>query len=119
MKVFQIKNNSCYHDTTSKFPTVAATVGRFPPSVLFVEAPDYVREGWGFDSSKEGDERFLQPQPPEGWLYDLETGTFYQEGEPAPSAAEPEPTAEEQIADLQAMAVDYEYRLTLLELGVN
>ena len=31
---------------------------------------------------------------------------------------EPEPTAEEQITDLQAMAVDTEYRLTLLELGV-
>lgn len=32
---------------------------------------------------------------------------------------ESEPTAEEQLTDLQAMAVDYEYRLTLLELGVN
>lgn len=94
MKVFQIKNNYCYHDTTAKFPTVAATVGRFPPSVLFVEAPDYVREGWGFDASKEGDERFLQPQPPEGWLYDIETGTFYQEGD-TPPKIEPEPTAEE------------------------
>lgn len=94
MKVFQIKNNSCYHDTTAKFPTVAATVGRFPPSVLFVEAPDYVREGWGYDASKEGDERFLQPQPPEGWLYDIETGTFYPEGEKPPKI-EPEPTAEE------------------------
>ena len=31
---------------------------------------------------------------------------------------EPEPTTEEQITDLQAMAVDAEYRLTLLELGV-
>jgi hypothetical protein len=117
MKVFQIKNNSCYHDATSKFPTVAATVGRFPPSVLFVEAPDYVREGWGYDASTDGDERFLQPQPPEGWLYDIETGTFYPVGEKPPKN-EPEPTAEEQITDLQAMAVDYEYRLTLLELGV-
>ena len=79
---------------TSKFPTVAATVGRFPPSVLFVEAPDYVREGWGYDASKEGDERFLQPQPPEGWLYDVESGTFYQDGE-TPPKNEPEPTTEE------------------------
>lgn len=118
MKVFQIKNNSCYNDVTAKFPTAEDTVGRFPPSVLFVEAPDYVREGWGYDESKEGDERFLQPEPPEGWLYDLESGTFYQEGEIAPNAKPAEPTTEEQITDLQAMAVDYEYRLTLLELGV-
>lgn len=117
MKVFQINHNYCYNDVTAKFPTVAATVGRFPPSVLFVEAPDYVREGWGFDASKEGDERFLQPQPPEGWLYDIETGTFYPEGE-TPPKIEPEPTMAEQITDLQAMAVEADYRLTLLELGV-
>lgn len=118
MKVFQIKENVCYNEVTAKFPTLSATVGRFPPSVLFVEAPDYVREGWGYDASKEGDERFLQPQPPDGWLYDLESGTFYKEGDAAPSKTDPEPTTEEQITDLQAMAVDYEYRLTLLELGV-
>ena len=94
MKVFQINHNYCYNEVTAKFPTVAATVGRFPPSVLFVEAPDYVREGWGYDASKEGDERFLQPQPPEGWLYDIETGTFYPEGEKPPKI-EPEPTTEE------------------------
>ena len=119
MKVFRIKNNSCWVEVTNRFPTLPATVGRFPPSVIFAEAPDYVREGWGFDASKDGDERFLQPQPPEGWLYDLESGTFYKEGDPVPKVEEPEPTTEEQITDLQAMAVDYEYRLTLLELGVN
>lgn len=118
MKVFQIKNNSCYNNVTAKFPTVAATVGRFPPSVLFVEAPDYVREGWGYDESQTGDDRFVQPTPPEGWLYDVESGTFYQEGEAAPSETPPEPTVAEQITDLQAMAVDADYRLTLLELGV-
>lgn len=118
MKVFQIKDNTCYHDTTAKFPTASATVGRFPPNVLFVEAPDYVREGWGYDADKDGESRFLQPHPPEGWLYDLESGTFYPEDETPPSQVEPEPTTEEQITDLQCMAVDADYRLTLIELGV-
>lgn len=95
MKVFQIKDNTCYHDTTAKFPTLSATVGRFPPSVIFAEAPDYVREGWGFDASKEGDERFLQPEPPKGWLYDIESGTFYREDETPPSESPHEPTTEE------------------------
>jgi hypothetical protein len=118
MKVFQIKNNICYNEVTEKFRTAASTANRFPPSVLFVDAPDYVYAGWGYDDSKDGDERFVQPQPPEGWLYDAETGTFYEEGKTAPSASVAEPTTEQQITDLQAMAVDYEYRLTLLELGV-
>lgn len=38
--------------------------------------------------------------------------------EPEEPATPREPTIEEQITDLQAMAVDADYRLTLLELGV-
>jgi hypothetical protein len=38
--------------------------------------------------------------------------------EPDGPEAEPEPTMAEQITDLQAMAVEADYRLTLLELGV-
>ncbi len=94
MKVFKIRNNIVHWDATSVFPTVASTVGRFPPSDIFVEAPDNVFEGWGFDPTAEGDARFIQPTPPDGWLYDAETGTFYPEGE-LPSAAETEPTTEE------------------------
>lgn len=75
MKVFQIENNVCYWDATKQFPFLEATVGCFPPAVQFVEAPDYVFEGWGYM-----DGEFIQPTPPEGWLYDTETGTFYQEG---------------------------------------
>lgn len=75
MKVFQIEANVCYWDASRQFPTVESTVGYFPPSVLFVEAPDYVFEGWGYV-----DGEFIQPKAPEGWLYDAETGTFYREG---------------------------------------
>lgn len=80
MKVFQIEANICYWDATRQFPTKESTVGYFPESLLFVEAPDYVFEGWGYV-----DGEFIKPTPPEGWLYDDETGTFYQEGEIAPS----------------------------------
>ena len=75
MKVFQIEANICYWDATRQFPTVESTVGYFPPDLLFVEAPDYVFEGWGYSDGK-----FIKPTPPEGWVYDDQTGTFYQEG---------------------------------------
>lgn len=80
MKVFQIEANVCYWDATRQFPTKESTVGYFPPDLLFVEAPDYVFEGWGYI-----DGEFIKPEAPEGWLYDDATGTFYREGEEAPS----------------------------------
>ena len=78
MKIFQIVNNICYYDATPVHPTLESTVDRYPPDVLFVEAPDIVREGWGYDPTETGDARFIRPMPPEGWQYDDETGTFYQ-----------------------------------------
>lgn len=100
MKVFQIENNICYWDATRQFPSVESTVGCFPPDLLFVEAPDNVFEGWGYI-----DGEFIQPTPPEGWLYDAGTGTFYREGDPAPSDI---PTPEEQLrADLDKLASAY------------
>lgn len=95
MKVFQIEDKFVYWDATKKFPTVESTVGRFPPSLLFVEAPDYVFEGWGYDASKEGDERFIQPTPGPGLEYDPETGTFSPIG--GWPAYETEPTTDELV----------------------
>lgn len=46
-----------------------------------------------------------------GYTYELE-----ERPEPEPEPAVEEPTAEE---DLLAMAVDHEYRITLLELGLG
>lgn len=86
MKVFQIIYGFCHWDASSVLRRAADAVGRFPESDLFVDAPDRVFEGWGFDSSLEGDARFIQPIPPEGWLYDEGTGTFYREGD-EPGAA--------------------------------
>lgn len=81
MKVFQIVDTICFNDASTKFKTAAETEGKFPPDVLFVDTPDYVFEGWGYDSTKEGDARFIKPQPPEGWEYDSATGTFYNPSE--------------------------------------
>ena len=86
-KVFQIVNGMCHWCTP--FKSVGETVGKFPADCLFVEAPDYVHESWGYqEKDKDGndlpyEERFIKPTPPEGWLYDDATGTFYPEEEVA------------------------------------
>lgn len=76
MKIFQILDGICYYDATAVHPTLESTVGKYPPDVIFVEAPDYVFENWGYDETKVGYERFIQPTPPEGWKYNTETGGF-------------------------------------------
>lgn len=84
MKVFQIFNEICYH-YHPEYQTAEEASQYFVPEFLFVDAPDYVFEGWGYDPDAEGDERFIKPTPPEGWLYDDATGTFYPENELPPS----------------------------------
>lgn len=88
MKVFQIFDGQCHWDATALYSTVAETEGLYTPDIVFVEAPDYVREGWGYDEGKEGDERFIQPEAPEGYFYDLETGEFVAENDPSRKIAE-------------------------------
>lgn len=95
MKVFQILHSICHWDATSQYPTLDCTKGLFAPDIVFVEAPDYVFEGWGFDSDMMGNERFIKPIPPEGWIYDDSTGTFF------PANYTPPPTAEDRIAELE------------------
>lgn len=77
MKIFQILHGRCHWQTP--FTSLAETEGRFPPDCLFVEAPDYVNEQWGFDETEIGDDRFIKPVPPEGFVYDDETGQMYPE----------------------------------------
>ncbi|MDL2235853.1 hypothetical protein LJC07_06890 [Christensenellaceae bacterium OttesenSCG-928-L17] len=90
MKIFQILNGFCHWDATRQHPTLASTQGRYAPDIVFVEAPDYVFEGWGYTLQAEGDARFLPPPLPEPamwtdeetgetyhWVYDNATGTFY------------------------------------------
>lgn len=74
MKIFQILDGFCHWDATSIHPTLESTEGKYAPYIRFVEAPDTVFEGWGYD---EETGEFIQPEIPEGWAYDAETGTFY------------------------------------------
>lgn len=103
MKIFQILDGICYYDATPVHPTLADTVGKYPPSVIFAEAPDYVFEHWGYDETKTGDERFIKPTPPEGWYYDDETGTFKLLNPP-----EPEPTPDTAASVLAEATAAYE-----------
>lgn len=99
MKIFQIVNNICHYDATQIHPTLASTVGKYPNNITFVETPDYVFEGWGYDSGRMDESRFVRPTPPDGWDYDDTTGTFYQIGEkPQPSEIE---QVRQQVSELQ------------------
>ena len=115
-KIMQIAYGFCHCDVTPVHPTLEDTIGKYAPDILFVEAPDFVFEGWGYDDTKEGDERFIQPIPPEGWKYDEVTGILYPETEIAPSEM---PTSEDQLrAEIAIMkaAVGITF-VTLAELG--
>lgn len=98
MKIFQILGGICHWDASNVISSLDEAAERFAPDIVFAEAPDTVYEGWGFDASAEGDARFIKPVPPEGWLYDDETGTFY------PADAEEDDTAEPDIWDELAAA---------------
>lgn len=81
MRYFQIYNDICYWDASNVVSSPEEAAERFAPDIVIVEAPDYVREGWGFDASRGGDDRFIRPEPPDGWEYDDETGTMYRPGD--------------------------------------
>lgn len=76
-KIFQILHGRCHWQTP--FTSLAETTGRFPADCIFVEAPDYVNEQWGFDETEVGDDRFIKPVPPAGFIYDDDTGMMYPE----------------------------------------
>lgn len=99
MKVFQIFDGICYCDYSHNYRSAAEAAKYYSPQTVFVDAPDYVDVGWGFDGTKEGDERFIEPPAPP---------------EPEPG---PEPLPDPQ-ADTDALLVDHEMRITMLELGV-
>ena len=65
MKVFQIFQGRCHYDATRIYPTLDSIApDQYPPSFVFVEAPDFVCEGWEYDETAEGDARFTEPGPP-------------------------------------------------------
>lgn len=94
MKVFHIVGGICHHEySTSEYANAAEAAKFFVPDWLFVDAPDWVHEQWGFDYDAEGDERFLCPpleytdEHGNVWLYDggvgVEgSGTYYLKDSP-------------------------------------
>lgn len=76
MKIFQIISALCWWDATATVHSLDEAKEMFPPDCLFVEAPDYVFEGWGYDEHEKGDARFIRPEVPDGYEYDEGTGTF-------------------------------------------
>ena len=64
MKLFQVLNNVCHSDYSME--TLASIKLKFSPEIVFVEAPDYVFEGWGYQ-----DGVFAKPIAPEGWTWSI------------------------------------------------
>lgn len=77
MKIFLTVDGFCHKDYTREYKSAKEAAKFFDKTVTFVETPDYVFEGWGYDETAKGDDRFIKPTPPEGFDYDDETGTFY------------------------------------------
>lgn len=114
MKIFQILNGFCHYDATPVHPTLADTVGRYAPDIVFVEAPDYVFEGWGYDETQEGDAIFIQPTAPDGWEYNVATGQFIKT-DSVGEVEETEPTTEEKVAELETQVAALEEHNAMLE----
>lgn len=120
MKIFQILNGFCFWDASHVVSSLEEASQRFAPDIVFVEAPDYVREGWGYNELSEGDERFIKPTPPDGWLYDDESGTFYKDGDYKPS--ELRGSAEDmmrKILNINKNSSSIEEQITELQLALS
>lgn len=86
MKIFQIVNGVCKWETP--FSELGEALDKYPEDLVFVEAPDYVFEGWLYIEVNEetgepvtGEDRFILPELPEGMYYDPDTGAFYDDAE--------------------------------------
>jgi hypothetical protein len=110
VKIMQIFQRFCHWDATASVGDIDTARQRFP-GLLFVEAPDYVFEGWGFDPSAEGDARFIKPTPREGWLYDEKTGTMYRAEDLKPSESKTAAQLTAENAALQETVTDLELAL--------
>ena len=120
MKIFQIMNGHCYWDASHVVGSLEEAAERFAPDIIFVEAPDYVREGWGYDVLADGDARFVKPTPPEGWLYDDSSGTFYREGDYKPSELRTSPEEMmRKILKMDKKSTSVEEQITELQLALS
>lgn len=68
-KVVEILDSHVYR-VYDEYKNASEASRYFAPNIVFVDAPDYVWPGYGYDSSKTGDDRFIRPELGEGWVYD-------------------------------------------------
>lgn len=52
MKVFQIVNNICHWDASSMYESAAEAAKNYAPDVIFVDAPNYVEEGYIYENGE-------------------------------------------------------------------
>ena len=77
MKLFQIDGKYVGHEYTNKYKSLAEVRSHFASNIRIEEAPDHVFSGWGFDDTKQGDDRFIQPTPGDGQAYNPDTGEIW------------------------------------------
>jgi hypothetical protein len=97
MKIFIPNNGFTSQDITPTWDTLESAQAFYhqnQPDLLIVEAPDWVFPNWGYDGTKEGDGRFTKPVPPDGWLYNDETGSFEPEDGIWPTVSEQAPNGD-------------------------
>ena len=68
MKVVEIVNKRVHREYW-EYQTAEEAQKHFAQNIHFENAPDWVWEGYGFDASKTGDDRFIRPALSEGWVY--------------------------------------------------
>lgn len=70
MKIMEILDGRCHH-IYHEFDSMEQAREAYPDEAIeLVEAPDNVWEGYGYDPSKKGDDRFIRPLLSEGWEWD-------------------------------------------------
>lgn len=112
MKIVQIIGNIVWWDASSVVSSLDDARDKFAPDLVFVEAPDEVREGWGYNPEAEGENRFLRPLAPAGYVYDEKTGTIVPEDKRTDKKR-----LTERIASLRAALDEAEAQLSALKEG--
>lgn len=77
MKLFDVVDNEIHAEYTGMYENAEEASKHYAPNIVFVDAPNWVFPGFGFDPSKNGDDRFIEPTTDTpGWVYDG-NGTFW------------------------------------------
>lgn len=77
MKLFDVVDNEIHAEYTGMYENAEEASKHYAPNIVFVDAPNWVFPGFGFDPSRSGDDRFIEPTSDSpGWVY-YGNGTFW------------------------------------------